>query len=218
MKIRFILTGEGTSDLRLVDHIENILIDEGFEEVSGEAPDLRMFGSPIGNTVSAKLSILLKSFPTTDIIFVHRDADNAGYVARDQEILSAAQENRAFCRVIPIIPVAMLETWLLADMESLKKVSGNKNYTGTPQGLPKIGNLENIRDSKELLFSVLCEVSQAQGDRLKKFKKRFNEMRARLTCDLDHKGPILGLESYQRFRNKVTSFAQEKLTKKNIDN
>lgn len=35
MKIRFVLTGEGASDLNLVDHIETLLVNAGFSEVSG---------------------------------------------------------------------------------------------------------------------------------------------------------------------------------------
>ncbi|MGF6371779.1 hypothetical protein OKW40_004529 [Paraburkholderia sp. RAU6.4a] len=90
MKIRFILTGEGTSDLNLVDHIENVLIEEGFSEVSGEAPDLSMFQRPVGRTVREKLDALLRHYPNADVIFVHRDADNAGIVQREQEIIAAA--------------------------------------------------------------------------------------------------------------------------------
>ena len=89
MKINFILTGEGSSDLRLVEHIENILILEGFSEVSGEAPDLGMFKPKTGRAVREKLNTLLKYYPNVDAIFIHRDADNAGRDAREQEIFSA---------------------------------------------------------------------------------------------------------------------------------
>lgn len=211
MKISFILTGEGTSDLRLVEHIESILIEEGFSEVSGEAPDLGMFRPSIGRTVQNKLTALFRHYPNVDVIFVHRDADNVGVHVREQEILTAAQNIAGIARVIPIIPVTMLETWLLVDQEAIKRVAGNNNYKGGLQCIPAIRQLENHGDTKHLLLDALCEASQTQGARLIKFRKRFSEMRARLTFDLDPNGPVQNLASYRYFREKISIFSQGRL-------
>lgn len=211
MKISFILTGEGTSDLRLVEHIESILIEEGFSEVSGEAPDLGMFRPPVGRTVEEKLTALLKHYPNVDVIFVHRDADKVGVHVREQEIMTATQNVVDVARVIPIIPVTMLETWLLVDQEAIKRVAGNTNYKGSLDGIPAIRQLENHRDTKQLLLNALCEASQTQGARRIKFRKRFSEMRARLTFDLDPNGPIQNLASYRYFREKISVFSQDRL-------
>ncbi|MGF6512192.1 hypothetical protein [Paraburkholderia sp. 32] len=211
MKIRFILTGEGTSDLNLVDHIENVLIEEGFSEVSGEAPDLSMFQRPVGRTVREKLDALLRHYPNADVIFVHRDADNAGIVQREQEIIAAADGLVAADRVIPVIPVTQLETWLLTDREAIKRIAGNADYRGKLDCIPAIRRLEDVRDAKGLLLEALCEASETQGARLRKFKNRFFEMRARLAFDLNTSGPVQDLPSYQRFRGKITTFAQRKM-------
>jgi hypothetical protein len=211
MKINFILTGEGSSDLRLVEHIENILILEGFSEVSGEAPDLGMFKPKTGRAVREKLNTLLKYYPNVDAIFIHRDADNAGRDAREQEIFSATDGIVGIDRVVPIIPVSMLETWLLTDSEELKRVAGNSGYRNKLQSVPPIRQLESIADTKQLLLDALCEASQTQGGRLKRFKGRFSEMRARLTFDLDPGGSVNNLSSYKYFREKVREFSQTKL-------
>lgn len=211
MKISFLLTGEGTSDLRLVEHIQNILVEEGFAEVSGEAPDLGMFQQPVGRTVREKVIALLRHYPNVDVVFVHRDADNAGVDVREQEILSAVQGLIDGERVIPVIPVTMLETWLLSDKEAIRRVAGNSGYRGG-LGIPPIRQLENARDAKQLLLNALCEASQTQGARREKFKKRFSEMRARLTYDLDHNGPVQNLASYQAFRAKISFFSQNVLS------
>ncbi len=211
MKTTFILTGEGSSDLRLVEHIENILIESGFSEASGEAPDLSMFKQPVGRTVREKLSVLLTHYPNVDVIFIHRDADNAGILAREQEILAAAQDMVEMGRVIPVIPVTMLETWLLADAEAIKRVAGNSGYKGKLESIPAIRQMENIPNAKQILLDALCEASQAQGTRLKNFKKRFPEMRARLTFDLDPNGPVKCLNSYQHFRNRIRTYCEQKL-------
>ncbi|MFL9929826.1 hypothetical protein P0D88_11285 [Paraburkholderia sp. RL18-103-BIB-C] len=211
MKIRFILTGEGTSDLYLVDHIESVLIEEGFIEVSGEAPDLSMLQRPVGRTVREKLSVLLKLYPNIDVIFIHRDADNAGMALREQEIFAAADGLVAADRIIPVIPVTKLETWLLTDREAIKRVAGNAAYRGSLDCIPAPRQLENVQDTKGLLLHALCEASETQGTRLKKFKSRFFEMRARLAFDLDANGPVRHLASYQNFRGRITAFSHQKL-------
>ncbi len=132
---------------------------------------------------------------TIDVIFIHRDADNAGIRAREQEISAAAQGVVEMDRIIPVIPVTMLETWLLADSEAIKRVAGNSGYKGNLDCIPAIRQMENIPNAKQLLLDALCEASQTQGTRLRKFKKRFPEMRARLTFDLDPNGPVRQLDS-----------------------
>ncbi|QEY70958.1 DUF4276 family protein [Pseudomonas denitrificans (nom. rej.)] len=211
MKINFILTGEGTSDLRLVDHIETILINEGFSEVSGEAPDLRLFEPPIGNSVRDKLVTLARNYPSADVFFVHRDADGAGLIAREREILDSAQNIISADKVIPVIPVTMLETWLLADTQALKRVAGNQSFRGNIEPLSRHRNLETIANSKQVLLEALCLISETEGARLRKFKNRFQDMRARLTYDLDPEGPVNNLDSYRNFRTLIRNFSQSKL-------
>lgn len=210
MKIHFILIGEGSSDLRLVDHIQNILLDEGFSEVSGEAPDLGMFPNPVGRTVRDKIDTLIAHYKNIDVIFVHRDADSAGVEAREREILGSSCELVPKEKIIPVVPVRMLETWLLTDHDAIKRIAGNINYRGD-LGIPGIRNLEDSRDTKKILIDALCVASQTEGARRVKFKKRFAEMRARLTYGLDHNGPVQALPSYQNFRRKITEFSQSKL-------
>lgn len=208
MKIRFILTGEGSSDRYLVDHIENILIEEGFSEVSGEAPDLGLFQSSVGRSVAEKLQALVRAYPNADVFFVHRDADDVGLERRREEVLAAAN-NIPGRRVIPLVPVCQLEAWLLSDQNSIKRIAGNAAHRGNLQSVPPIRRLEHIVDSKSVLKNALCEASGAQGGRLRKFKERFGEMRARLAYDLDPAGPVSQLNSYQIFREELRRFSFE---------
>lgn len=208
MKVNFVLTGEGPSDRNLVDHIEGILVEEGFVEVSGSAPDLGLLPNPVGRSVREKLGVILKLYPNVDAIFVHRDADQAGIDARKREIFEAADGLIANHRVIPVIPVTEFETWLLTDRAAIKRVAGNVGYGGALSCIPHIRNLEGIKGAKEVLLEALCEASETQGARLRKFKNQFPEMRARLTFDLDPNGPVRNLMSYQSFRKAVSDFAR----------
>lgn len=209
MKIRFVLTGEGSSDRYLVDHIENILIEEGFSEVSGEAPDLGLFQPPVGRSVGEKLRALVIAYPSADVFFVHRDADDAGLERRREEVLAAANGIPEPRKVIPLVPVCQLETWLLTDQDSIKRIAGNPAHRGDLRSVPPIRQLEELVDSKSVLKTALCEASGAQGGRLRKFKDRFGEMRARLAYGLDPTGPVCQLNSYQVFRDELRRFSLE---------
>ncbi|MBF8792230.1 DUF4276 family protein [Pseudomonas monteilii] len=211
MKINFVLIGEGSSDLRLVEHIESILVGEGFTEVNGEAPDFSVFKNKIGCSVGEKLQAIVSHYPSADVIFVHRDADRAGIDERVREIFEAIPNCIRHHKVIPVVPVTMLETWLLADAEAIKRVAGNRGYRGDLPNVPALRALENVRDPKALLLQTLCEVSGTTGARLTKFKKRFGEMRARLTFDLDPDGPVSDLESYKVFRREISEFAVSRI-------
>jgi hypothetical protein len=209
MKINFLLTGEGSSDLRLVEHIENILIEHGFSEVKGEAPNLSLFPQRIGTSLREKLPALVKHYPSADLIFIHRDADNVGIEVRQQEINEAASETIKGKYIIPVIPVCMLESWLLADHEAIKRVAGKPSKKGPLTSIPPLRNIESTRNAKSILMDALCEASETQGNRLLNFKKRFPEMRARLTIDLDPQGPVQNLSSYKNFIKSIEDFAND---------
>lgn len=207
MKISFLVTGEGVSDLRLTEHIESVLIEEGFTEVSGEAPDLSFFNPVPGRSVPEKIRALLRHYPNIDLLFVHRDADGAGIAARQTEVFNAATELGVSEKVVPIIPVRTLEAWLLSDLELLKEVAGNRSF-GQVSCIPSISRIEHIGDPKSTLLDALCEISCAEGSKLKRFKSRFGEMRARLTFGLNPNGPIRQLPSYKQFREQTTRASQ----------
>lgn len=179
--------------------------------MSGEAPDLSMFTQPVGRTVREKIDTLLKHYPNTDVIFVHRDADNAGADAREEEIFSTTRDLIEAGRIVPVVPVTKLETWLLADVEAIKRVAGNGKRKGGLACVPAPNRLETVSDTKRLLLDALCEASETQGERLKKFKKRFSEMRARLAFDLDPNGPVSTLRSYQQFRERIKAYSLRRM-------
>jgi len=209
MKISFVVTGEGTSDLNLVSHLENILIEEGFLEVSGEAFDPSKLPYPIGHSVESKLNYIKRLYPSSDVIFVHRDADGSDHSLREKEIADAKNKSQLPIQVVPIIPVCMLETWLLADTTAIRRVAGNGNSAHLISSIPALSKLESIRNSKEVLQCALCEASQHQGIKLKKFRRDINRLRSQLVLEINGDSNISQLPSYQRLRNSVKSLARD---------
>ncbi|XUP37339.1 hypothetical protein WAE31_06630 (plasmid) [Xanthomonas axonopodis pv. vasculorum] len=202
MKMSFVLTGEGLSDLNLVDHIETLLIRAGFLEVSGTRFDPSRLPMHVGHSVREKLQVLTELYPSADVIFVHRDADAQGMAARQKEIKAACDGICDSDLVIPIIPVRMLETWLLVDSRAIRRVAGKMGQDKI-ECIPALKNLEHVADSKKLLLDALCECSELQGIKLKKFKNLFGKMRARLVSAIDPDGPICQLPSYLQLKNDL---------------
>lgn len=196
MFINFALIGEGTSDLNLANHLETLLVEKGFEEVSGIAPDLRQLPTPPGNSVAEKAAAIEEHFSEINLIFVHRDADNAGYDARREEI--SQQTEGCQSSIIPIIPVKMIEAWLLCDIEKIGTIIGIQ-ADRRPNSAPKIRNIEKLADPKKALEDIICELANARGRKLDKLKSNFYQHRARICQELETGGPVKHLPSYQKF-------------------
>ena len=99
---------EGRSDEPLAETLQSLMLacrpgdDIAVEVYRPEKAENR--------SVAAKLAAIAAD-DVYDLIFVHRDADSAGWEARAEEIRSAGEE-----RAVPVIPVRMTETWVLAHL------------------------------------------------------------------------------------------------------
>ncbi len=104
-----------------------------------------------------------------DILFIHRDGEQTRDIPniiekRKGEISNAVGTTN--CRYVPIIPVKMMETWLLTDEVAILKAAGN---TTLGINLPKPQKLESISNPKEQLYEYLRNASGLKGRRLESF-------------------------------------------------
>ena len=100
------------------------------------------------------------------------------------------------CPVVPVIPVVMLESWLLVDGAAIRGVAGNP--TGRMDlDLPDPRKVERDRDPKQRLRAALEVASGKTGRRLAKVRQRFGKDRALLAQRLDPDGPVNELQSWQ---------------------
>lgn len=106
-----------------------------------------------------------------DICFYHRDAESndvkKALSLRSCEIYKCLPDHYQNC-VVCIIPVRMMETWLLTDQVAIKAAAGNRNYREN-LNLPSINTLEQISGPKDLLHNLLVEATGNKGRRLKNF-------------------------------------------------
>ena len=206
--VRFILLCEGTSDRPLATHLRSLLSECGATEAVGSAIPLSSIsehryrsGSPLARKIRAALAVESEF----DLLFVHRDANSAGYEARNREIRNAMDSVDRTLDWIPLIPGRATEAWLLLDDAAIRRVAGNPKGK-QPLHLPRPAQVEGISDPKSVLRDALAEASGHTGSRLRRFKQRFGSQRRVLLEQLPIGGGLAQVPSWLRLRQEVSSF------------
>ena len=177
MKVRFLLICEGSSDIALVSHIQALLIDCGASEADGSAWYR-------GRLVKDKIRQGLRYHGGVDVLFVHRDADRARADARFAEIEEGVSAAGYHGRWVGLVPVRMMEAWLLADEAEIRRVAGRPGGT-EPLNLPPPHELEVVSDPKQMLRDVLLKAGAPRGARRRKrFAADFGAHRNQLVANL----------------------------------
>ena len=192
--MRFLFVCEGSSDTPLADHIQRLLIRCGQPDPDGETWHR-------GARVADRIRQGLQAAGGLDLLFVHRDADNAGAEARYREIEAAVRD--AAQDGLPwtgVVPVRMTEAWLLLDEAAIRNVVG-KPGGRTPLDLPTPQHAERVANPKERLRDALLAASENQGRRRRRFGREFPRLRKRLLEDLPIGGELERLESWAKFRD-----------------
>jgi hypothetical protein len=127
----------------------------------------------------------------SDLLFVHRDADNQSPELRYGEISEAAQAQP----YVAVVPIRMTEAWLLIDEGALRKAAGR------PSGrekldLPPLNGLEKVADPKYLLREALRRAHGATGRRARRFNPA--TVMHRLADLVEDWSPLLSLSAFQR--------------------
>ncbi|MFD7593198.1 hypothetical protein ACFV6D_09205 [Kitasatospora sp. NPDC059812] len=197
MTARVLFIGEGSSDNGLVPHVESIAVRRGLD-VSITVPDFGLLRPPPGHSVRDKLRAARKLHGTYDLVVVQRDADRGPAQDRRNEIEEAVCAEWPGLRHVAVVPVRMLEAWLLLDEACLRQVAENPSGR-VSLDLPKGIAAEKVADPKQLLKDSLAQASEYKGRRLSQFQKRFSQHRLRMLELLDPEGPVTCLPSWQDF-------------------
>ena len=200
--MRFVLVCEGSSDAPLANHIRRLLVECGCPHPRG---DVFYRGSRLAD----KVRKAVERSSDLDLLFVHRDADNAGAEARFREIeagVGDALPNGS--RHVAVVPVKMTESWLLLDETAIRKIVG-KPKGKQPLGLPPVAKVEATSDPKEVLRNAFLAAIATKGRRRRKFKGEFPRLRRSLLEDLPVGGHLASLPSWVAFRSAVQAVLAE---------
>ena len=169
-ELTYTLLGDGPSDESLLQHLKWLLT----EHVPAEMPLRQQWADltrvrPAPKRLSERVLAACSAYPS-DILFVHRDAENLARQARKQEIEVAVQAiHEGGPPVVCIVPVRMQEAWLLFDESAIRSAAGNPNGKARLE-LPKLSDVEAIPDPKDRLYQLLKSASGYSGRRLRKFR------------------------------------------------
>lgn len=167
--LRYTLIADGSSDKVLLRIIKWSL-DSYYPKMATEQnfADFRQFPNP-PKTVGQKVKQAKDYFPY-DILFIHRDAEKNDNAMVDKRIEEIKREIgiEEFERTVCIIPVRMMEAWLLINEDAIKKAAGNRSYN-QPINLPAPKVLDKEKNPKEILHTLLRNASGLKGRRLSTF-------------------------------------------------
>lgn len=168
-ELNFTLIADGSSDATLLQIIKWSL-DDLYPNLanSGKFADYRPFRKP-PKSISEKIKFAINYFPF-DILFIHRDAESitANIIKQRTEEVSKEINEDEKNRIVCVVPIKMMEAWLLINTEAIKKAAGNRNYNKEII-LPPINELEKEKQPKIKLQRILKEVSGLKGRNLQKF-------------------------------------------------
>lgn len=205
MRIRFALVSEGSSDRGLVVHLESLCRRAGATEVEGIAPDLGRLPGKIGKTVAEQVRAMLSLEPGIDLIFIHRDADDADDAAARRVIeRGLASIGSQAPPHVKVVPVQELEAWLLLDEAEIRAVAGSPRGR-QDLGLPAVGQIEATKDPKERLDQALVRASGFNGHRLVRFRRRLPQLRAVLLQRLNVEGPVAELSAWRTLVSDIST-------------
>ena len=198
MTVRFLLICEGASDAALIFHIQKMLIHCGASEADGTA-------SHRGRSIGDKIRLGLREYGVADLLLVHRDADSAGADARYAEIKEGVADSGYSGAWVAVVPVRMMEAWLLADETAIRRVAGRPRGN-VPLHLPPLGGLEGLSDPKLRLREALLTAGEPRGPRRRKrFSAGFGGFRRQLAENLPLGGPLDQVPAWVRLRNDVAA-------------
>ena len=206
----FTLLSDGSSDKTLIPHLTWLLKQNGVTKpiVSDWADLSRLRERPSGLTEKIKRSLELYY---CNVLFIHRDAEREPPSNRRNEIIEALanlNQNLSKPSFVCVIPVRMSEAWLLFDENAIRRASGN------PDGkviinLPRLRNVENLPDPKELLFSALRIASEHSGRKLKELNRDMPLLRYRVSELIDDFSPLRALTAFQRLEADIKDLIEE---------
>lgn len=169
--IRYTLIADGSSDKALMNIIK-WLLDDLYPKIpnKGSFADFKNLQNPPkkGN-IKGQIECTKVLYPF-DILFYHRDAEANKKNIVDNRIAEIVKylDKDLLPKTICIVPIKMMENWLLLDDTAIKKAAGNRNYNKS-LGLPLINTIENLNEPKAFLHDLLKDVSGLKGRQLKNF-------------------------------------------------
>jgi hypothetical protein len=212
-EIKYTLLSDGRSDKALMN-----IIDWLFSQLLPQVPVQKQFADfsfipkpPPNDRLDLRILKAIELYPC-DIVFVHRDAESSrqddyqNRSAQIQESYDRTNQLGAISKLVKMIPVRMMEAWLLIDEYAIKMASGNRN-NAMDLNLPPVNRLETISDPKKMLDDLIKGASGLHSRRLDKLNVR--EAVHRVAENIDDFSRLRQLSAFNKFEEDLKRVLQE---------
>ena len=199
--LRYTLLTDGSSDRVLLPILDWLLRQQATTVFNGEWADLRRLVDP-PHTLQDRIDMALEIYPC-ELLFVHRDAENAARQVRVDEIRAALGSGPpAVC----VVPVRMQEAWLLFNESAIREAAG-KPKSKVPLSLPALRKTEKTTDPKTVLRDALVTASGSHGRRRRHFP--VVERIYRLAVIIEDFSPLRRLSAFQALEHELRQIVGE---------
>ena len=176
----------------------------GITPIDLELADLGRLADP-PRSLSQRIARSIELYPC-DLLFVHRDAERAPLAKRAREIREALKGSTKpeTLPVISVVPVRMMEAWLLIDEGALRMAAGNPGGSH-PLSMPDARELEGLVNPKKILHDLLREASglRDRRRRLEHFNRDLGKCVQRLAEQIESFSPLRQLDAFQALEHQV---------------
>lgn len=212
-EIKYTFLSDGRSDKALMN-----IIDWLFSQLLPQVPVQKQFADfsfipkpPPNDRLDLRILKALELYPC-DIVFVHRDAESSrlddfqSRLTQIQESYELTNQYGAISKLVKVVPIRMMEAWLLIDEYAIKMASGNRNNR-MDLNLPSVTRLETIPDPKKMLDDLIKGASGLHSRRLDKLNVR--EAVHRVAENIDDFSRLRQLSAFNRFENELIRVLEE---------
>jgi hypothetical protein len=202
-ELSYTLLSDGSSDKALMPILTWLLRENQVNcAIQAEWAELRHLPE-VPKPLAQKIIKSLELYPC-DLLFIHRDAEKEPREKRVIEIYKALEEVQKSAIFLPVhvcvIPVRMLEAWLLFNEAAIRKAAGNPRGKEQLQ-IPDILRLQQLPNPKNLLHQMLSIASGLTGRRQKQFN--VHESIHRLANLIDDFSPLRALSAFQELESEI---------------
>ncbi len=207
MDLCYTLLTDGQSDDALVPCLTWVLRTHGVRRaIQPQWAELRNLPEP-PRTLTNRIKVTLDLYPC-DLLFVHRDAEGEKREARETEIHRAVAKAGSRLKIPPVVcvvPVRMMEAWLLFSESAIRRAAGNPNGRMFLE-LPHPLTIESMPDPKAKMFELLREASGLHGRRRKRFATAGSSHR--IADFLDDFEPLRGVPAFDALEAEVAKMVK----------
>ncbi len=201
MELKYTLIADGSSDKALMNIIKWSL-DDLYPRLpnNGKFADFgKLRNPPSKGDIVSQINKANEYYPS-DLIFYHRDAEMVSNTIINDRKLEIYHKVEHTETIVCIVPIVMMESWLLFDELAIKKAAENKNYKQEID-LPAINSIEKIKEPKRFLHELLKTVSCKKIRALKDFNiHRAVHLVAENITDFS---PLRNLSAFKVFENDL---------------